>query len=282
MAPKAVCAQNRSKKHPMYFIIDSLRFTLKRKDKPEPCQDLNQAFFRHFCYQVTKQVTWAERFTSLLKYTDFRQFLSRHETWTSNNCTKVYFSKEQAVKKLILFITTLFVVAACQQDNSGGTANPGTPVVTPLSMSCINGTAYCNNSAYTQHYGWLPYPGMYNYAYDYTNHFNQYGFCNCPSGYMPVYNGTYGLGCVNTQILEPYQGVYFYWQWGQLGYTTAAPQATTNFPQYSNIPGTINSAYNCSRTLTQSCLLDQGNTCGTGATCRQVFPGSNLGVCIIH
>lgn len=183
------------------------------------------------------------------------------------------------MKKLVFFIITVFMIS-CQQSNDNGGGS--TPVKTPLSMSCINGAAYCNNSAYAYHPGWMPYPGMYNYAYDYTSYFNQNGFCHCPRGYMPVYNGTYGLGCVNTQILEPYAGLYFYWSWGSWGYTTAAPQTTINYPQYSNIPEASNSASSCSRSLTQSCLLDQANTCGTGATCRQVISGSNLGVCFVQ
>lgn len=183
------------------------------------------------------------------------------------------------MKRLVFIIFTLFVMA-CQPNNDGNGGN--TQVTTPLNMSCLNGSAYCNSNQYAQYYGWMPYPGLYNYAYDYTSYFNQYGFCNCPSGYAPVYNGSFGLGCVNTQILEPYVGFTFNWQWGTWSYTTAAPQTTINYPQYSNIPGASNSAYSCSRTLTQSCLLDQGNTCGTGATCRQVISGSNLGVCVVY
>lgn len=182
------------------------------------------------------------------------------------------------MKRLVFFIFALFLTAC--QGNDGGSgpvmANT-TQVSTPLGMTCINGGTYCNNSAYYQYHGFIPYPGLYNYAYNYTNYFNQYGFCNCPSGYQPIYNGTMGLGCVNTQLLQPYEGYYFTWQWGW-GYTSAAPQTVINYPQYSNIPGGTNGQ--CSRTLTQSCLLDQGNTCDTGATCRQVLYGSNLGVCV--
>lgn len=177
------------------------------------------------------------------------------------------------MNKLIIFIFALFL-AACQGSNDSNGGN--TTVVTPLSMSCINGSAYCNNAAYGQTYGWMPYPGMYNYAFDYTTVFAQYGFCNCPTGYQPVYNATYGLGCVNTQLLQAYEGYYSSWQWGW-GYAAPAPQTTINIPQYSNIPG--GTGGQCTRTLTQSCLTDQANTCSAGATCRQVLAGSNLGVC---
>lgn len=181
------------------------------------------------------------------------------------------------MKRLVFFILSLFVVVACQNNNDNGTTTTP-PVTTPLNMSCLNGSAYCNNTIYSQYPGWMPYPGMYNYAYNYLTYFNQYGFCDCPAGYTPVYNGSYGLGCVNSTLLQPYAGYYFYWQWGW-GYASAAPQTTNNYPQFSNIPGGSNSGQ-CSRTLTQSCLLDQGNTCGAGATCRQVMYGSNLGICV--
>ena len=179
------------------------------------------------------------------------------------------------MNKLILFIFAL-CLAACQGSDNGNGGNT-TTVITPLSMSCINGSAYCNNTQYAQSYGFIPYPGLYTYAYDYTNQFAQYGFCNCPSGYQPVYNASYGLGCVNTQLLQPYEGYYYSMQWGW-SYVGAAPQTTINIPQVSNIAGATHGR--CTRTLTQSCLLDQGNTCGAGATCRQVLQGSNLGVCM--
>lgn len=179
------------------------------------------------------------------------------------------------MKRLIYFILALFVTA-CQPGNNGG----NNVAVTPLNLNCINGTSYCNNNLYSQYNGWTSYPGLYNYAYNYTNYFNQYGFCNCPSGYLPTYNGSYGLGCVNSQLLQPYAGFYYFWQFG-LGstYSYSAPQTTINYPQYSNVPGASNSGA-CSSTLTQSCQLDQVNSCGAGATCRQVISGSNLGVCV--
>lgn len=181
------------------------------------------------------------------------------------------------MKKLVLVISTLFMMA-CGEQNNGGAAPP---VTTPISnMNCLNGTTYCNNDVYGQYNGWAAYPGLYTHPYDYSNYFYQHGFCHCPGGYTPSYNGTYGLGCVSNQILQPYTGYFVYWYWGTGAYAVSAPQTTINYPQYSNIPGASNSAAACSRTLTQSCLLDQGNTCGAGATCRQTIHGSNLGVCV--
>ncbi|WII72848.1 hypothetical protein QJS83_03060 [Bdellovibrio sp. 22V] len=180
------------------------------------------------------------------------------------------------MKRLVFFLFALFLVACQGNDNGGGNA----PVTTPLSMSCINGSAYCNNNIYYTYRGFIPYPGLANYAYNYMGYFNQYGFCGCPAGYQPVYNGVYGLGCMQTALLVPTADIFFYWTFGGWGYTTAAPQASINIPQYSNIPSASNSVSSCSRNLTQSCLLDNTITCGAGATCRQAIAGSNLGVCV--
>lgn len=187
------------------------------------------------------------------------------------------------MKRLVFFIFALFIVACQGNNDGGGNTVTNNTVTTPLTMNCINGSTYCNGSVYQQ-YGWQPYTYPYAYNnwsysyYNWMNVFNQQGFCGCPNGYSPVYNGNYGLGCISTQLLNPYQNSFYYWQWGYTwGYTTAAPQATINYPQFSNISG---GSGQCSRTLTQSCLMDQGNTCDAGATCRQVLQGSNLGVCV--
>ncbi|MGZ3770888.1 MAG: hypothetical protein ACXVCP_12240 [Bdellovibrio sp.] len=179
------------------------------------------------------------------------------------------------MKRLMFFIFAIFVVA-CQGNNGGNNNNIA---VTPLNLNCINGTAYCNNNMYTQYQGYAPYPGLYGYPYNYTNYFNQYGFCNCPSGYIATYNGSYGLGCVNTQLLQPYYGYYSYYQFGYGVSSYPAPQTTINYGQYSNIPGASNSG-SCSGSLTQSCLLNQMYSCGTGAMCQPVVAGSNLGICV--
>lgn len=184
------------------------------------------------------------------------------------------------------------VIAGCQPDNGGGVGT--TPVSTPLpptlNQSCLNGSTYCNNSLYNQTPGFMQYPGLYNYAYNYTTHFNQYGFCDCPYGFLPVYNSTYGLGCVSRQVLQPYASNFMRWQWDTAtvgwGYannynnTYDAPQTSLpNFPQYSNIPQAGHYPGSCTKHVTQSCMMDQSITCGQGAICRQVYQGSNLGVC---
>ncbi len=192
------------------------------------------------------------------------------------------------MKRTFILIATL-VVAACggSDGGGGGSPTPSTPVETPISHSCLDGTAYCDNIGYSQYYGWMPYPGMYPYAYNYTNYFNQNGFCDCPAGYMPVYNGMYGLGCVSQSLLNPYSGYYQIVVWGAAGggwgYNVSggvpAPQTPNNFPQYSNIPGSNNYG-SCGQTVTQSCILSEPNTCGKGALCKPVMGNSNLGVCV--
>lgn len=200
-----------------------------------------------------------------------------------------------------LFIATALLITACQNDSGGGgggTVTATTTTTTPLTQ-CIDGSAYCDNRIYSQTPGWMPYPGMYGYAYNYISGFSRSGFCDCPRGYAPVYNSTYGLGCIQSRLLQPFAGYYMYWQidissnwstgWGYndpayfygYGYTSA-PTYPNNYPQYSNIPAGTYPGYgggSCSRNLTQSCLLNQANTCSNGATCRQVMYGSNLGVC---
>lgn len=194
------------------------------------------------------------------------------------------------MKRLIFFISALFLISCQSNDNGGGNRL----AITPLGLGCLNGTNYCNNTMYNQYPGWSAYPGYNNYGYNpgynpgynyghnqnysYMNYYNQHGFCNCPAGYLPSYNGTYGLGCVNAQLIQPYAGAYFYWQFGA-GTGYQAPQTSINYPQFSNVPGAASSGL-CSHTLTQSCLLDQYNTCSIGARCQPVNPGSRLGICV--
>lgn len=202
------------------------------------------------------------------------------------------------MKTWVVLIFALFMTA-CQGDDGGGgggTAVTTTTVTTPLT-SCLDGTTYCNNQQYSGLPGFMPYPGMYGYAYNYMTYFNQNGFCNCPQGWTPVYNSSYGLGCVQSRLLmQNYSASYLYWEfqnssswsygWAQSNdyyYWSyySAPTIPNNFAQSSNIPNGYygGSGGSCSRNLTQSCLLNQANTCGAGATCRQVIAGSSLGVC---
>ena len=192
------------------------------------------------------------------------------------------------MKKILFILTSALFITACQKDEGGGAGAPVTTaaVSTPLSRSCIDGTTYCNNQVYGQYAGWMPYPGMYGYAYNYSTRF-QNGFCGCPIGYQPVYNNSYGLGCVQASLLGQYSGYFQTWTWstGATGwgyaydYPYSAPQTNTNMPQFSNIPAAKGG---CWETVTQSCFVSEPNYCGTGATCRPVMGNSNLGVCVNH
>lgn len=199
------------------------------------------------------------------------------------------------MKRLIYLLFTVFALAACQPDKDGGGGNQ-TTATTPLQLNCINGTSNCNTNAYGYYQGFQPYnfPYIngygygYNYGFNYNNVFINQGFCGCPHGYLPTYNGTMGLGCIQQNLIyDNPPGQLFYWSYTN-GYTygyiwsyvPAAPQVATNFPQYSNIPSAPNSFGSCSQNLTRSCILSQANSCDTGATCRQVIAGSNLGVCV--
>lgn len=181
------------------------------------------------------------------------------------------------MKRLVFAIFALFVAACGSNGGSGNTV----VAVTPSDLRCINGSTTCNNGAYANYAGWTTYSMPYgNSNYNLTGYFNQYGFCGCPTGYTAAYNGSMGLGCVNTQIFNQFYGSAVFMAFGGGGVTGwGGGGAVINIPQVSNIP---NSAYqgNCSRQVAQSCLLDQGNSCGAGATCRQVLSGSNLGVCV--
>lgn len=190
------------------------------------------------------------------------------------------------MKKLMFFMLSLLILSACQSDSGGGSNGTTNNATTPLNMDCINGSTYCNNNQYYQYNGFMPYPGLYNYAYNYVNHFYNYGFCNCPSGYSPVYNGSLGLGCVMNGYMNNIGGMVVTWNWsfgpfsGQSSvYAPAAPPAYNNYPQTSNINQQFNT-YTCTRTLSQSCFTNQPGSCGPGSTCRQTTIGSNLGICV--
>lgn len=187
-------------------------------------------------------------------------------------------------RKLLELIFALSLVACAPGGgSSGGSATSVAPqtATTPLSLNCINGTTLCSGNTYANYGGWTTYALPYNNTpYNYIPYFNQYGFCGCPSGYSPAYNATLGLGCVNTMYLQSIYGNAVFMGFGASGFLSwGAGSATTSIPQVSNIPGAPNQG-TCTRQITQSCILNQFNTCGVGAFCSQILTGSNLGVCI--
>lgn len=185
------------------------------------------------------------------------------------------------MKRLVFIIFALFVAACGDKGGGGGGGGSKTVAVTPADMRCINGSTVCNTGAYANYTGWTTYSLPYGATqYNYSSYFNQNGFCGCPAGYAPAYNGSMGLGCISNQFLQPVSSYTVFMAFGGGGFTGWGDGgAVNNQPQYSNIPGSPNQGL-CSHSLTQSCLLDQANSCGVGSTCSQVISGSNLGVCI--
>ncbi|MNJ99747.1 hypothetical protein D3C87_175280 [compost metagenome] len=191
------------------------------------------------------------------------------------------------MKKVVFAIFALFV-AACDGGGGGGNSNNnygGQIATTPLDNRCFNGQMNCNSGVYNQfyQYGWMAYPG-FQYGYNYTNYFNQYGVCNCPVGTLPTYNSYAGLGCVRQEYLNPFMGFSFYWQvgwggYGSYGYSHPMNDYPVNINQISNVSGYPNNG-NCQQNLIQSCYANQANSCGTGATCRITAAGSGLGICV--
>lgn len=188
---------------------------------------------------------------------------------------------KRALTKLVYVLFALSV-AACGSNNSSNGTQLNQTATTPLDMRCLNGTTNCATSTYSNYGGWTTYSLPYNTpGYNYINYFTANGFCGCPGGYSPAYNSSMGLGCISSMALQPIYNYAVYMGFGYNGgFTTwMGGAATINIPQVSNIPG---SAYQgaCVHQITQSCLINQVNACGIGATCHQVITGSNLGVCI--
>ena len=178
------------------------------------------------------------------------------------------------MKRLVYAFFALFVVAC---GGGGGGSNSTTVAVTPY--NCMAGTTVCNSSAYGGYSGWTTYSLPYGTNYNYSNYFASYGFCGCPAGYFPSYNNSMGLGCVSNQYLQPLLNSAVYMNYNGSSWSNAwGSPGQINIPQVSNIPGSYQGA--CQRNITQSCLLDQTNSCSAGATCQQVLAGSDLGVCV--
>jgi hypothetical protein len=208
--------------------------------------------------------------------------------------------------KALLAGALLLSLAAC--DNKGGekknsdvVAQPPPPPATAsnyplMDHGCIAGQLNCNQGLYSNYYqyGFRPYGvNPYNYNNGYAGYwggrrnpyFNQYrslgynmnnlGFCNCPVGFRPVYNGGMGLGCVALNYIEPMaSGAYYYGLQVQ-----ANNYHWVNIGQISNTNGypTRNTCYD---NVAQSCFVDQANSCGSSAfVCRPTAGGSRLGIC---
>lgn len=191
------------------------------------------------------------------------------------------------MKKTLLGLMTLMSLAltACPGTNSGNNSNTvTTQATTPLDPRCLNGTTYCPQQNYNSYYmyGWMAYPQYY-----YNGISSNGYFCSCPSGYSPTYNPSWGLGCLASSYLAPFQSftvVYNTWSYYGYPYTYAytAPVYTNNnvnIPQVSNMQGGDYAASCNMTTLTQSCFVNQANSCGGTNRCVPTVSGSPIGIC---
>lgn len=180
------------------------------------------------------------------------------------------------MKKWILAFSILFL-AACGdkgQDNKGADNNTAnvSNASTPLDSNCLQNNAYCDNTIYNQQQNWMAYPNS-----NYQSYQGNYTFCACPSGYMPAYNGTIGLGCVRkTRAPQTYYQWQFKWRSNQSGfrydynYSSSRRRSTRSHTQQNR---------NCYANIAQSCFIGQANGCQSGGQCQSTGTGS-LGVCV--
>ncbi|MCK6597571.1 MAG: hypothetical protein L6Q37_04340 [Bdellovibrionaceae bacterium] len=173
----------------------------------------------------------------------------------------------------VLLVLIVNLLISCN-NNSSNTAAPPVP-----SNQCLTGTVYnnggCSNQVYANYnqYGFMPYPygnTLYNNGY-YGNSYVPY--CNCPSGYRPVYNGSIGMGCVASPYFSPIAIGANYWS------VTPNNYQIVNWNQVSSNGNTVGGYTNCYQNLAQSCFIDQINSCGSGYICRATAVGSRLGIC---
>lgn len=184
------------------------------------------------------------------------------------------------MKKLFLALMALAIVSCdSNKSNDGG----GNATVPGLYGGCMNGAVNCNSAQYNNYPGFVPYGvNPYNYG-GYNNYYNSNysyfnspytGMCNCPSGYVPTYNGYYGLGCVqNSYLPSTSWGIYASWGWG------ATNGQWTNIPQVSNTVG-MSSSGACYNGVLQSCFVDVANSCSSGYRCQATTSNSRMGLCV--
>lgn len=169
--------------------------------------------------------------------------------------------------------------SACDKKDSGQ------PATTPLNTTCLNQA--CDTTVYNQPgQGWIPYPtsyaqpyGGYNAYYNQTYYgsynYNLYGqFCDCPSGFLPVYGAANGLGCVQNTMVQPY--------WNMALYVSLQTNNNwSNVPIMSSVQSTAAaSSKNCYKSVLSGCIVDQYNSCGYGYACQATAGASRIGICV--
>lgn len=161
----------------------------------------------------------------------------------------------------------LLILTACAKNKSGSGSNPANQniAVTPTSDCLLNRNSY-NGTQCNHPYG--QYSNFGNYQMDPHQVANYYaqGFCGCNGGYRPVYQNSWGLGCVNSAYTT---GNYISYTWGYSnGQWLNNPQIQTTTPTTGN----------CYADAMIACDPTVVNSCGMNGQCMAVG-GSRLGVC---
>lgn len=175
------------------------------------------------------------------------------------------------MKKLFGCLLSLCLFACGGKNN-----NDDTPTVPGPNPACMNGTAYCNNQAYSYYPGFQPYPNSYGNNY-WSSSWGTSGFCNCPAGSMPTYNSMYGLGCVNTNQFNYNFSLYAWWGWGATNTQWTRNPISSNITGYNSLGGG-----GCFNSAVESCMTNIANSCGPGRICQPTAASGTLGLCTIR
>ena len=214
--------------------------------------------------------------------------------------------KMNLVTSMALVAIALFVSACAKNDGGGGQtvaqvpANtcmqpgaynpyagyPTTGTVPPGYPSTYNPYAFQGGAPY----GGVSYPGTYGYGRPapFVQPYS-YGGSGCPAGTMPTCfpgNGGGGMSCVPQAYIQNigYQGynpaIYSYapnYNYANYaGYFQFGVGAYFNF-QYNLGPG----GHYYPNNYVQGCNVNSFlNGCGFGGVCRQLRPGSGVGICV--
>jgi hypothetical protein len=185
---------------------------------------------------------------------------------------------------LSLIVATTFF--GCN-NNKGRGINTGANIGAYPTNTCLlnpNNTTHCNRS-------YEGNQGFFNYSYTmYMNGLNNNyanGFCGCGANAFPVYQNSWGLGCVDYSYLP--QNNYGYGSVSFLMYSwdVSRLQWTSTSPNYY-----MNNMYNpnaCGREVILACDASQQGSCGPSAVCMPFDPYGNasygkriIGVCVMN
>lgn len=176
------------------------------------------------------------------------------------------------MKTFLSILTTVGVVLALSACGQNKDKNGQTVAVTPPTSQCLMTptAAGCTPNAYSTMPGFYPYPivggGYTGYEVNFQN-----GFCGCNSGYNPVYNNTWGLGCVQSNYVAGFTAYAFGW---------AAPNSQfLNIQQRSFQPNIVRGS-SCYMDVQRACDSTIPQSCGNNGYCQSINGGSRAGVCV--